>query len=171
MNCKNIIKAIIFLAYNYIKTGYNPKPVIAHSFRVAFSLIKYGEEAVITALLHDLIEDSEVAYENIKKEFGTKIADNVLLLTIDKEIKDRTERDKNNLDKIITAGDRVIIIVKLDDILDNSRYIKLVKSKEERTYLIKKIEYFLKKSEYYKNERPWKMLCRQYQKLKNTFLQ
>ena len=43
--------------------------------------IRNGNLAVQCALLHDVIEDTEVGYEEVDGEFGTAVADGVLALT------------------------------------------------------------------------------------------
>ncbi|MEJ2749737.1 MAG: HD domain-containing protein, partial [Anaerolineae bacterium] len=42
-----------------------------------------GNLAVQCALLHDVIEDTAVSYEDVESEFGTAVADGVLALTKD----------------------------------------------------------------------------------------
>ena len=45
-----------------------------------------GNLAVQCALLHDVIEDTKVSYEDVKGGFGTAVADGVLALTKDKNL-------------------------------------------------------------------------------------
>ena len=46
------------------------------------------EDLVITALLHDTIEDTDTTYLEVEKEFGKRIADLVQELTIDEDKKE-----------------------------------------------------------------------------------
>lgn len=60
-------KAFIFLAENMSKSGHNPKPVVTlNSIMVATTLyeLNYSRNIVIVAVLHDLIEDSDVTEED-----------------------------------------------------------------------------------------------------------
>ena len=51
-------------------------PYIAHPAHVAVILIKYGfpESAVIAAVLHDVVEDTEVSLSEVQAQFGPAVA-------------------------------------------------------------------------------------------------
>lgn len=142
-NCK-IEKTIIFLVNSIINSGNNPKPVITHCIRVAFKLDESGcqTDIVISALLHDLLEDSDIRYEDIKKEFSTKIAETVRLLTFDETILDKDLQYKKNFDSLLKNKDALII--RCVDLLDNSNYYRYVKDKDTKKYIRNKLDYFLK---------------------------
>ncbi len=48
-----------------------------HPFNVAMILadLNMDESTIVAGLLHDVIEDTEITYEEIKTEFGEEIAD------------------------------------------------------------------------------------------------
>lgn len=73
----------------YGTSGNNSKPVILHSIKTAFYLMEkgYDKNIIIGALLHDLIEDSNVNVFDIKKEFGLEIAEIVDAVSFDPESK------------------------------------------------------------------------------------
>ena len=48
---------------------YGDKPYVVHLDAVAELLTKYGETAQIIAYLHDVIEDTEITYTDVKNEF------------------------------------------------------------------------------------------------------
>jgi (p)ppGpp synthase/HD superfamily hydrolase len=52
-------------------------PYIAHPMDVASILIKEkaSEELIVAALLHDTVEDTDTSIEEIRKEFGNKVAE------------------------------------------------------------------------------------------------
>jgi GrpB-like predicted nucleotidyltransferase (UPF0157 family) len=139
----NIFGAIEFLINSIKTTGHNPKPVIFHSLKVALLIqsLGYKEDIIISALLHDLIEDSETSYEDIKKKFGKKVADVVQALTFDSATENRIVRDKNEIDKAIKFGGDAVI-VKTSDFIDNSYFYQLAE-KELQPRLIDKYRYFL----------------------------
>ncbi len=56
------------------------KPYIMHPMEVA-SRVGCDELAIAVALLHDVVEDTDVSIDKIKKEFPKKIADAVALMT------------------------------------------------------------------------------------------
>ena len=60
---------------------YTGEPYVVHCLEVAKQVSHLGSVTMITALLHDTIEDTDVTYEDIENNFGTLIARNVLELT------------------------------------------------------------------------------------------
>src|SRR5215813_14126258 len=65
-------------------------PYIAHPFRVAFTVRHVFEEddivTLCTALLHDVIEDTRVDYDELEAEFGFEIARAVACLSKDQRM-------------------------------------------------------------------------------------
>ena len=62
-------------------------PFISHPIAVASMILSHcSEKTVAAALLHDTIEDTDVTYEDLVREFGKEVADMVL---------DVTEKDKS----------------------------------------------------------------------------
>jgi len=59
------------------------EPYMAHPLAVAQHITNLGFncETIITALLHDVIEDGNISYLELKKEFGKTVAKNVVILT------------------------------------------------------------------------------------------
>ena len=78
-------------AYNFAMEAHqNQKrdegvPYIIHPVAVAKILteLKLDSATITTGLLHDTIEDTNVTYENVKKEFGEEVANLVLYLCSD----------------------------------------------------------------------------------------
>jgi len=157
-----IEKAICFLCSEYAKSGHNPKPVVLHSMRVAFYLMNTGAnaETVITAVLHDLVEDSAVKIEDIKREFGENIAGNVASLSEDGDVSNYTERYKENFDRIIQCGTEAVA-VKLADLYDNSFYLSSTDKKTQRI-ILDKIADFLNITEGMSAGEIWGMLQEKY---------
>ena len=69
---KEMDKAVHYAAKNILESGHNTKPVLSHSFRVAELLYQlgYSKDIVVAATLHDLIEDTDVTYEQLKVDFS-----------------------------------------------------------------------------------------------------
>ena len=61
-------------------------PYIVHPLETALiaSMLTNDEEILAAALLHDTIEDTDVTYEDLKQEFGTRVADLVAAESEDK---------------------------------------------------------------------------------------
>ena len=74
--------------------------------------------AVQVALLHDVIEDTDTGYEELKTAFSERIADAVLALSKNKDIPDKSERIKDSLKRILQLENEVGM-VKLADRITN----------------------------------------------------
>jgi GTP diphosphokinase / guanosine-3',5'-bis(diphosphate) 3'-diphosphatase len=97
-------------------------PYIVHPLRVAVSLVDElgirSPELICSALLHDVIEDSETTREQIAEMFGEDVAQVVWLLT---KFEETSLYDY--LAAIEAASDTGAPIVKLCDRLDNLRFL------------------------------------------------
>ncbi|MFQ6049783.1 MAG: HD domain-containing protein [Candidatus Paceibacterales bacterium] len=123
----------------------NPKPVVAHSLRVGFDLLKrgYNNDIVIAAILHDVNEDAGVPVAKIENRFGRKVAQMVDSASYNRNIPDSRERYLDTYKRIIKAG-RGAIIVSVADHLDNADYYKYEKSKLTKKEVYEKWQIFLK---------------------------
>ena len=79
-------------------------PYIVHPKEVAALTAAMGgnQEAIAAAYLHDVIEDAGVTYEELKEEFGRRVADLVLAESEDKT-KTWIERKQATVDRLRTA--------------------------------------------------------------------
>ena len=95
-------------------------PLSFHSIMVGYILKDngYNKEVVLTGFLHDIIEDTEYTYEDIKSQFGKKIADNVLKVSEDVTITDWTKRKEEFFNRM-TSWSKEIFLVELADKLQN----------------------------------------------------
>lgn len=137
-------KAFHYLSKNLLETGHNSKPVLMHSIAVSMTLysLKYPARIVISAILHDLIEDTEITYEDIQKEFTTEIADIVRAVSFDPKIKDKLEQAKKMFEGVMSYG-KDALIVKCADLFSNMPFIKYVNNPETKEYLRKKYALFI----------------------------
>jgi (p)ppGpp synthase/HD superfamily hydrolase len=158
---KLIEAAIKFLVESFVKSGNNPKPVILHSIRVAMHLedLNYGRDVIIGAILHDLLEDTDVVKEEILEKFGEQIADLVEANSFRKEITNETERYIKMYDQCLRAG-KDALVIKAADILDNSYYYGPNKE------LLEKMAYFINLSAAeIAGEKIWQELSSQHEQL------
>jgi len=105
--------AIIEKAYHMAKDAHkgqkrkSGKPYIVHPLGVAKLLleIRVSSVAIVAALLHDVVEESMITLEDIKKEFGSEIMSLVESVTkLDKIERANYENyNAENLRKIILA--------------------------------------------------------------------
>ena len=106
---------------------------IIHPLNVAYILAEIGlDDATISAaLLHDVVEDTEVTNENIVKEFGQEIAEMVAGVTKLSTMQFTTveEMQVEDYRKMFLAmgKDIRVIIIKLADRLHNMRTLEFLR--------------------------------------------
>lgn len=99
-----------------------PTPFIAHPMTVAALVIENSddEDLVITALLHDVVEDAGglPTLERVREEFGDTIANNVLWLSDSSDIPRPPKRERNTiyLQKMLEAPQDVVLVSCCDKI-------------------------------------------------------
>ena len=130
-------------AYNFaVEAHQNQKrdegvPYIIHPVAVAKILteLKLDSATITTGLLHDTIEDTNVTYETVKKEFGEEVANLVEGVTKISALENKAASDSKaeNFRKLIlaTSKDIRVLLVKLADRLHNMRTIQFVKDKDK----------------------------------------
>nr|WP_166179986.1 bifunctional (p)ppGpp synthetase/guanosine-3',5'-bis(diphosphate) 3'-pyrophosphohydrolase [Altererythrobacter segetis] len=113
-------------------------PYFSHPIEVAGLMtdLKLDQDTVITALLHDTVEDTLATIEDIEHQFGPDIArlvDGVTKLSKIEQLTD-DERAAENLRKFLLAmsEDLRVLLVKLADRLHNMRTLHFIKSPEKR---------------------------------------
>ena len=126
---ENYIEVLNFaaIAHGEQKT---PKdlPYIAHITCVAMEVINACEKssldeekanlAISCALLHDVIEDANITYDELYMKFGEKVANGVEALTKDKTLASKQEQMKDSIERLLTQPYEVQM-VKLADRITN----------------------------------------------------
>lgn len=117
------------------KTG---EPYIYHPIEVAKIVaneIGLGTTSIACALLHDVIEDSEYTYEDLKKIFGKKIADIVNGLTkISVMNHQNISVQSENYRKLLLtlSEDFRVILIKIADRLHNMRTLESMRDDKQK---------------------------------------
>ncbi len=113
-------------------------PYFSHPIEVAGLMtdLKLDQETIMTALLHDTVEDTLVTIEDIAENFGPEVArlvDGVTKLS-KIEAMPEDERAAENLRKFLLAmsEDIRVLLVKLADRLHNMRTLHFIKREEKR---------------------------------------
>ena len=132
---KNIDKQSLIKAFEIANKGhknqkrYSGEAYITHPLSVAIYLsdLSMDIETITSAILHDLIEDTEITYDDLKKEFGSTVADIVDGVTkLDKiNYNSKEEAKADGIRKMVVAmsKDIRVLILKLADRLHNIQTI------------------------------------------------
>lgn len=126
---ENYIEVLEFatIAHGEQKTpkGY---PYLAHITSVAMEVInaceksnldeKKADIAISCALLHDVIEDTNITYDELYVKFGEDVANGVEALTKDKTLSSKQEQMRDSIERLLTQPYEVQM-VKLADRITN----------------------------------------------------
>ena len=123
------------------------EPYILHPIavaQIAVEEIGLGTTSIIASLLHDVVEDTEIEIEDIRREFGPKVAKIIDGLTKISGVFDKTmsQQAENFRKMLLTLSDDLrVILIKLADRLHNMRTLdsmardKQLKIASETIYL------------------------------------
>ena len=113
-------------------------PYFSHPVEVAGLMtdLKLDQETIVTALLHDTVEDTLATIDDIEINFGPKVArlvDGVTKLSKIEQMPEN-ERAAENLRKFLLAmsEDIRVLLVKLGDRLHNMRTLHFIKNPDKR---------------------------------------
>jgi len=124
------------------------EPYIIHPIAVSIILVDMGmdSETICAGLLHDVVEDTDISLETLKKEFNADVAalvDGVTKLT-KITYSSKEERQAENVRKMLLAmaKDVRVIIIKLADRLHNMRTISFQKEQKQRDIALETMEVY-----------------------------
>ena len=136
---KLLNKAYVFsMRAHGSQTRASGDPFFSHPLEVAGILAdhKFDSRTIITALLHDVVEDTTYSLEDIKKSFGSEISSLVDGVTKLSKFEGRSDKfnQAENFRKLLLATSRDIrvLFVKLADRLHNMRTLKFIKDEKKK---------------------------------------
>ena len=134
---------LIMKAYNLAsekhkdQKRHSGEPYIVHPLNVAYILADVGldDSTICAALLHDIVEDTDVTDEDLRKIFGEEIADMVAGVTklgtmMFTSVEERQVEDYRKM-FLAMGKDIRVIIIKLADRLHNMRTLKYLKRERQ----------------------------------------
>ena len=123
-------------------------PYISHPIEVAIILVGLGmdSDTIIGGILHDVVEDTSITLEDIRKQFGGDVADLVDGVTKLANIpySSRAEQQAENVRKMLLAmaKDVRVVIIKLADRLHNMRTLDYRAPEKQRVKSLETMEIY-----------------------------
>ena len=147
----NVIKAYQMAEYAhqgvFRESG---EPYITHPLHVAKNLLEweiYDEDTICAALLHDVVEDSDLTLEDIEQHLNKTVAELVDGVTKMRRMNFSSKEKQTyaNTRKIITSltKDVRIILIKLADRLHNMRTLEYKKPYKQKENAVETMELFV----------------------------
>ena len=141
-------------AYEVAKTAHSGQmrkdgsPYVTHCVAAADIAADIGldEDSIVAALLHDVIEDTELKHEDIARQFGTQVADIVEGVTKLTRVQYTSKEDEQmeNLRKMLMAmaKDIRVILIKIADRLHNMRTMDYQSPEKQRAKSLETMEIY-----------------------------
>ena len=120
---------------------YTGEPYVVHPIEVSELVASVGgtEAMVAAALLHDVLEDTEVTVDVLEEQFGSEVADLVLWLTDISKPEDGNRSTRKALDRQHSAAAPAAAqTIKVADLISNTRTIVEFDPGFAKTYLAEK---------------------------------
>ena len=144
----------IHAAYEMAKTAHSGQkrkdgsPYVTHCVAAADIAADIGldEDSIVAALLHDIIEDTDLTHEDIAKQFGTSVADIVEGVSKLTRVQYTSKEDEQmeNLRKMLMAmaKDIRVILIKIADRLHNMRTMAYQTPEKQRSKSLETMEIY-----------------------------
>ena len=127
--------------YHENQTRRSGEPYYTHPLEVAYMVSEYKPKTdiIVTAILHDIVEDTEVTFGMILDNFNERI-----MQMVDRLTRDRPDGTKWSVKGILSNADRHndedVTLIKLVDRLHNLQTIKVMPSQKGKKIILDTIE-------------------------------
>ena len=144
----------IHAAYEVAKTAHSGQkrkdgsPYVTHCVAAADIAVDMGldEDSIVAALLHDVIEDTNLQHDDIARQFGNSVADIVECVTKLTRVQYTSKEDEQmeNLRKMLMAmaKDIRVILIKIADRMHNMRTMAYQSPAKQRTKSLETMEIY-----------------------------
>lgn len=150
LDFKLIDKAIYWAKkYHYGQYRKSGEPFYTHPLEVAYMISEYQltTDVIVTAILHDIVEDTKVTAGMILDGFGRRIEEMVDRLT-----RDRPNGSKLSVEEILNnayeKNDKEVLLIKVIDRLHNMQTIGAKTAEKQNKTIYETLENFLVFLEY-----------------------
>lgn len=147
--------SLVYQAYLLAKQAHenmqrrSGEPYIIHPLAVARMVYQWGldDASIAAALLHDVVEDTDISLKDIEKKFGTEVSFLVDGLTKIKKIKitkKNTDEDTENLRKLVLSfsKDLRVILIKIADRYHNMKTLEHLLPERQKALSLETIEIY-----------------------------
>ncbi|WP_371220413.1 HD domain-containing protein [Orientia tsutsugamushi] len=126
------------------------EPYYMHPLEVARMVADYSfkTDTIITAILHDVIEDTKLTKEKIAMEFNDNIAEQVVALT--RNIGGKKTSSMKMIQTLVNQDKVELLLIKLLDRLDNIKTVFIKPDKRRQEIILETLQEFIPLAEYLK---------------------
>ncbi|WP_371223439.1 HD domain-containing protein [Orientia tsutsugamushi] len=151
INLDKVKKAIFYVKkYHGNQKRDTGEPYYMHPLEVALMVADYSfkTDTIITAILHDTIEDTTLTKEKIAMEFNDNIAEQVVALT--RNIGCKKTSSMKMIQTLVNQDKVELLLIKLLDRLDNIKTIFIKPGKRRQEIILETQQEFIPLAEYLK---------------------
>jgi len=120
------------------------EPFYSHPLEVAYIVSDYSlkTEVIVTSILHDILEDTEVTASMLAEAFNSRIAEMVDRLT-----RDRPDGIKLSVEQVLrnawVQNDKEVVLIKIIDRIHNIRTVNYLAPEKQKKQVTETIKNFL----------------------------
>jgi (p)ppGpp synthase/HD superfamily hydrolase len=130
------LRASAILHKDQVRKGEIPYPYVTHTFAVAMIVADYTdkEDAIVAALLHDTLEDTDYTRDELNEDFGYTVLELIESITnpVVKEEESWVDMKKRYIKRLKNAPHDALIVAAADKIHNMRSMVEAYYGKEEQ---------------------------------------